>query len=384
MITKKTTDAQTGSQQAARQIRASATLKTKVSPATVGAFVIGACALGIIALLSFGGMSFLSKPQRFVVDFDESIHGLDLGSPVKLRGVRVGRVADLGVRFDVERGRAMATVICEFNRDIVNDAQGQPLDLSSRAALEELVARGLRAQLGVIGLATGLLYVELDFYGDENFVGEAGGVERVVSEKHLPDVRPTGARQFKQPVAVPALRSTISEFQSSLSDILANLREVDLAALSGELLALSTSVRGQVDTLDLAALSAEWTEAGAALNALVSSPEAAQLFVSLDETLGDLRHVLARLDTQLETSGEGLDATLAEARSALEGFGSASRAAEKLITAPSGLGEEATAALRRLSDAASAVERLADMLEENPRALIFGKKKKRPAQPAKP
>jgi len=357
----------TGLHPEARQKKGSSILtrKTKLSPAIVGAFVIGACALGVIALLSFGGMNLLSKPQRFVVDFDESIHGLDLGSPVKLRGVRVGRVVDLGVRFDMESRRAIATVICEFNRDIVSGAHGEPLDLSSRAALEELVDRGLRAQLGIIGLATGLLYVELDFYDG---VG----------------VTPPLATPEGRYASVPALRSTISELQASLSDILANLREVDLAALSDELLALSVSVRSQVDTLDLAALSAEWVEAGAALNALVSGPEAAQLFVSLDETLGDLRRVLARLDTQLATSGEGLDATLAEARTALEGFGAASRAAEKLISAPSGLGDEATLALRRLSAAASAVERLADMLEENPRALIFGKKKKRPAAAATP
>jgi paraquat-inducible protein B len=60
-------------------------MKTKISPAFVGAFVIGAFALCIIALLSFGGIGFFSKPQRFVVYIDESIHGLDAGSPVKLR-----------------------------------------------------------------------------------------------------------------------------------------------------------------------------------------------------------------------------------------------------------------------------------------------------------
>ena len=68
-------------------------MKTKVSPAVVGMFVLGALALGVIALLSFGGLSLFSKPQRFMVYFDESVHGLDLGSPVKLRGVRVGRGA---------------------------------------------------------------------------------------------------------------------------------------------------------------------------------------------------------------------------------------------------------------------------------------------------
>ena len=53
-------------------------------------------------------MNFFSKPQRFVVYFDESIHGLDLGSPVKLRGVRVGRVADLVVMVNADGTRAAA------------------------------------------------------------------------------------------------------------------------------------------------------------------------------------------------------------------------------------------------------------------------------------
>jgi paraquat-inducible protein B len=57
-------------------------MKTKVSPTIVGAFVIGAMVLSVVALFSFGGVNFFRKPQRFVVYFDES-HGLDQGSQVK-------------------------------------------------------------------------------------------------------------------------------------------------------------------------------------------------------------------------------------------------------------------------------------------------------------
>ena len=46
-------------------------MKTKVSPAAVGIFVLGALALGLIALLSFGGMSLFNKPHRFTVYFDD-------------------------------------------------------------------------------------------------------------------------------------------------------------------------------------------------------------------------------------------------------------------------------------------------------------------------
>ena len=124
---------------------------------------MGAFALAIVALLTFGGVSFFSKPQRFVVYFNESIHGLDLGSPVKLRGVRVGRVADLNIRYDEATNRSVVAVLCEFSRDTMTDNKGVLIDVTDRAQLQTLVDHGLRAQLGVLGLATGLLYVELDF-----------------------------------------------------------------------------------------------------------------------------------------------------------------------------------------------------------------------------
>ena len=41
-------------------------MKTKISPAVVGAFVLGAFALGVISLLAFGSLSFLTRPERFM------------------------------------------------------------------------------------------------------------------------------------------------------------------------------------------------------------------------------------------------------------------------------------------------------------------------------
>ena len=65
-------------------------MKTKISPAIVGLFVLGAFALGILALLSFGGVNIFSQPQRFVVTFNESVHGLDLAGESPRRQGRAG------------------------------------------------------------------------------------------------------------------------------------------------------------------------------------------------------------------------------------------------------------------------------------------------------
>lgn len=331
-------------------------MKTKVSPAIVGAFVIGGFALLFLALMSFGGVSFFSKPQRFIVLFNESIHGLDLGSPVKLRGVRVGRVVDLNIRYDERSNRSVVAVVCEFAKDMMTDAKGMGINVASREELQALVDRGLRAHLGVLGLATGLLYVELD----------------IVNPKENPaDGTLTDARY----VVVPALPSAISEFQASASEILAKIKKVDFAGLSEELKALVAQSRKQVAGIDVRGVLEQWKKTGAAVEALASNPEIKRTIDNLNATMADLRGAIARLDAQVEPAGKELTATLVEARRAMQAFAETSGAVRGFVAANAGVGNSLGDTLGRLNEAAEAVARLADFLERNPNALLTGRKR---------
>jgi len=331
-------------------------VNTKISPAAVGAFVIGAFALGVVALLTFGGVSIFSKPQRFVVYFNESIHGLDLGSPVKLRGVRVGRVADLNIRYDEKTNRSVVAVLCEFNRDKMTDNKGALIDVTDRAELQTLVDHGLRAQLGVLGLATGLLFVELDFFNPKEFPAN----DKLTELKY---------------VVVPSVPSAISEFQASATEILANLKKVDFAGLGREVTALAVDARKKIEGVDLAGVADQWKKTGVQVETLASSPEIKQTFVNLNAAIGDLRGVLAKLDKQVEPAGKELTETLAQAKVAIESFNTTAVEARKFIATHAGLGDELTGTLQQLNDAADAVKRLADFLERNPNALLTGKKR---------
>lgn len=331
-------------------------MKTKISPAIVGLFVLGALVLGMVALLSFGGINFFSQPQRFVVFFDESIHGLDLGSPVKLRGVRVGRVAGINVRYDAGTNRSLAEVVCELNRNVIIDTQGRPIDVSDKAELQTMVDHGLRAQLGVIGLATGLLFVELDFYNPREFPATAplGDSKRVV---------------------VPAMLSTISEYQASLTEILADLKRVDFAGLSRNLNTLLATANTKLEAVDAARLSDHWARTADALTAMATNadPEIKKTMANLNVATDDLRALIAKLDQQVQPSSDKLAQTLDEARQALTTFNAAAASAQHLIAAQNGLGEEADKTLEQLREAAAAVQRLADFLERNPNAVITGR-----------
>jgi phospholipid/cholesterol/gamma-HCH transport system substrate-binding protein len=330
-------------------------VKTKVSPAIVGAFVIGAFALAIISLLSFGGVSFFSKPQRFVVFFDESIHGLDLGSPVKLRGVRVGRVVDLNIRYDEKTNHSVVAVVCEFSRDMMTDSKGTVINVANRGELQTLVDRGLRAQLGVLGLATGLLFVQLDFFNPHDYPANV----------QLSDPR------F---VAVPAVPSAISEFQASASEILASIKKIDFAGLSQQLTGLMADARKHLDGVDLKAVADQWRKTGEQIESLAASPEIKQTVANLNSAVTDLRGVLAKIDTQVLPAGKELTDTLAQAKVAVGSLNDAATAARKFIATHSGLGDEVVGTLEQLNQAADAVTRLADFLERNPNALLTGKK----------
>ncbi len=331
-------------------------MKTRVNPAIVGLFVIGALALAVIALLSFGGVNFFSKPQRFVVFFNESVHGLDLGSSVKLRGVRVGRVVDLSIQYDAAGNKSVVAVVCEFSRNMIIDEQGRPIDVSDRATLQTMVDHGLRAQLGVVGLATGLLFVELDFYDPKQYPA---------AESELTDARR---------IVVPAVPSTISEYQASLTEILSDLKRVDFAGLSRNINALLTTANQKLQGVDTARLAEHWVQAADAVTALAKDPEIKETITRLSAAAGDLRAVIARLDGQIQPTSDKLAATLADARKALNAFEAASIGLQRFVAAQGGLGDDAGRTLEQLREAAASVQRLADFLERNPNALITGRK----------
>ena len=330
-------------------------MKTKVSPAVVGAFVLGALALALVALISFGGVNFFAHPERFVVYFHEPTHGLDAGSLVNLSGVRVGRVVDLNVHYDATTGDSFVAVVCELNKNKIRDALGEPFDVTVPGRLKQLVDRGLRAQLNVISLATGVLYVELDFLD--------------------PKVHPPGEPGPASPYTiVPSVQSTTSQFQASAEEILSKVGQVDFAGLSTELKALLVDARRQLDGLDLKGAVAQWKSTGASVQALAQSVDIGRALQDAEATMADLRRTLQKLDTQVDANGQNLQAALGQVQATLREFDATAVTVRHVVAAQQNLGDGANQALAKLADAADAVQRLADFLERNPNALLTGKK----------
>ncbi len=59
--------------------------------------MFGGILLAVVGALVIGGGSLFQKPIVVETVFDESVQGLDVGSPVKLRGVKIGTVSYIGL-----------------------------------------------------------------------------------------------------------------------------------------------------------------------------------------------------------------------------------------------------------------------------------------------
>lgn len=336
-------------------------MKTRLSPAAVGMFVLGAVLLGVLAFISFGGTNFFSKPTRFVIYFDESVSGLDPGAAVKVTGVRIGRVAAINVRYDSATRAALVQTICEIDRNVLTDHDGRTIELTNPVELQTLIDRGMRAKLNLQGI-TGLLFVELTFEDPREYPASktfSGGAYPVV----------------------PAIKSPIAEVQGSLVDIVANIKKVDFAGLSKELKTLLTTTNQKVADLDVKGLGDRVGRAADAVEKFANSPDAKAVMANLNKAIVDTQALVAKLDGQVGPVSGELKQTLGDAQSALKQIDAAALTTRRFIQSQSYVGEDLTRTLQQVSDAAAALQRLAELLERNPNAALVGRK---PAEPAKP
>ena len=161
----------------------------KANPAVVGGFVVGAAALAVVGVLVFGKGDLFQEEFRYVAHFDSSVAGLDIGAPIRFKGVQVGSVSDVRAVWNVDQESIRIPVELTF----VSGAIEAP-SAAVAASLEEtspyevmsrLIERGLRAELGQDSFVTGKLHVALEFY--------PGTEVRLLGGSSMPEIPTTEA-----------------------------------------------------------------------------------------------------------------------------------------------------------------------------------------------
>lgn len=283
-------------------------MRSKGAYLRVGLFMVAAAAI-LIGLVLFLGGARTSSGRLFESYFRESVQGLDVGAPVKYRGVTIGQVTDIGLVGPVYGGADAAEDIKQATYRLVFVRYLIDLKKIGWAPdIEQAVHNGLRARLASQGL-TGLAYIELDF---------------VNAEQYPPQPIPWTPRA----TYIPSVTSTLRVVQDAAQELASKFNRIDVEGLAASIQGLLTDLRSQLNqgdthtalvkagelldelrttvrAADLPQLSADLRRTSTSVRELVQGREVKALLANLDQATRRLSDGLASLPQVVS----GLDAT---------------------------------------------------------------------------
>jgi len=329
-------------------------MSTRANPTAIGAFVVGALALAVVGLVTLGGLQLFKKELPFVLFFEGSLGGLDVGAPVEIRGVKIGTVT----RIRLFARRQQIGVYVSIDPSLLPKG-GEARE--GVVGVQELIKQGLRAQLQTQSLLTGQLLVYLDYFPNAPIV-----------LTHLDPSVPE----------IPTVPTTLARLQARLEGFLNKLEQVNLDQLtvamtetmrsarallgSPEVKAAIVSANSALQSADLALKNADRVIKGFDKKLDVLGGEASATLADTQKLIADTQKVLGRLDAQIEPLASSLRSTSESATVTL-------RSVDRAVDGDSRLGYEILRPLRDVADAARSLKTVADYIEGHPDALLRGK-----------
>lgn len=298
-----------------------------VSPLQVGGFVLVALFLALGMILFFSTTTLFSSTQTYILYFEDSVKGLSIGSSVKFKGVPIGQVKKIYISYNQPANSARIPVLIEIESEQLAQLAGLR-KVSVNDVLQREIDNGLRAQLQMDSFITGLLFIDLNYfpYADT----------------------PVYVQQSKTYREIPTLPGPFTQLGNSANDIIAKLAEVDYEALSIELTKLAGTLDKSLGSVDFGKLSDSLNGTLESLNGILAQANKMQAGTQLVETMQALK----------AASGEFMEMS-AQLNAALKGDSAA--------------GVQIHRAAKNLSEAAGAIGRLADTLEQHPNSILTGK-----------
>jgi paraquat-inducible protein B len=267
-----------------------------------------------------------TRKVNFVLFFEGSVRGLDIGAPVEFKGIKIGRVVDIRLEFDHNHSSFMIPVLIELEPERII-AKGD--NKSPEDTLKTLVDRGLRARLQTGSLLTGKLFVELDMHPNTR-------VRLVSGQAKIPEL--------------PTIPAELEQITDSVKGILAKLEKVELDKMGDE---LHGALQGA--------------------NTLLNKPELLESITEMNEALKAFKSVMTKLDPKVEPIAENIDEAMRSGKKALDNINHTLQLFDKLLRSDSPVQFRVIRMADEMAEAGRALQRFLELLEENPQSLIFGK-----------
>ncbi|MBF0476885.1 MAG: MCE family protein [Deltaproteobacteria bacterium] len=251
----------------------------------IGLFVIIAVAIAIVAIVVLGAGAIFQKRVMVETYFDTSVQGLDKGSPVKYRGVQIGKVEEISMVaavYDVDRRHIMVRMSLTIQD--FGDLTKEQVYTSLKGDVE----KGLRVHLAPQGL-TGTAYMEWDF------------VDPTYNHPMKIDWKP-------KYLYIPSTPNTIARLSDALDRVMRTFDKIDIRDLALNMEQIVSKVNDKLGGVDVKEISrqavllvAETRETNQKIGQLILKSEK-----PLKQILADASQTMAGARRVMETSGKPL------------------------------------------------------------------------------
>ena len=312
-------------------------METRASYVVVGTFVLAliAAAFGVVIFLT--RTSFEDTPKACMSYFTGSVTGLQIGSPVRYRGVPVGSVSDIRIDpTDVERVRVMMDIV-----------HGTPIKTDTNSTL------------GLQGI-TGVAYIEL-----------TGGTR---------ESEPLTALDDGQVPVIPSKKSGIQQVLATAPELL------ERAVAISERLALildDRNVQSVSDTLaNLSKLTGTLANSSGQIERLIADSQTT--FTSLREAADGVTELTDGLNSKLEPIAAGAQDVITDVQKTVRSFNRIASQLELVVDENrDSIRDFSSGGLYELSQfiaegrvLISALTRLSGLIERDPARFFFGDNQK--------
>ena|SRR5271167_777934 len=326
-------------------------MSQKANPTLIGAFVFGAIIIAIGAVVYFGSADLFAKKQPYVTYFQQSVNGLGVGSNVKYKGVTVGKVTKVQLKFQGASEAPIVKVLYEIDTNNLLNKYGLSINLTDRKTHDKAVEAGFRAKLDFESLISGQLFIALDFYKDATPI--------VLHEEPNSDV-----------FEIPPQPSDIEAILTNVTKAIGNLGSIDFAALAKDVQSLVASARNGIDSMHLEQLGTSLNKASDSISTLFNGDQVKRALTSVHESFDQLTATLKSLNPAI---GD-LKPTIDQAKGAFTNLQKGTAELSQMLKPDSSLRYQLDSSLSEINAAAASIQQLSDFLQRHPNSVLFGRK----------
>jgi ABC-type transporter Mla subunit MlaD len=261
-------------------------MSQKPSYFRIGLFIVVALAILAGGLIAFGaGQMF--RPRIYIETYvDGTVQGVDVGSPVKFRGVPIGRVSAINFTFNEYGAPSQVNrfnyvrILMEIDREMFPGMFKENLT----SVIETNVAQGLRARIEPQGV-TGINYIEINYVND-------------------PSQFPPLAIDWKPHYYyIPSAPGQLTNMLDSINNIMRQVEQLNFGGMSKSITQLLENLNKAVTgaditkiSADLQTLLAELQKALKAADVGALSEDARRMIEGLEKSNAQLQTVLKNLE----------------------------------------------------------------------------------------